>query len=310
MTHLTEPPMSTARTLLLLLAITLAGPACTPTTPSPETFDVGMLRVERTGRQGQTAVILIPGLFSGAWAWEREAALLAPSYDVYTLTLPGFDGRARDDDDSLMTRAAAAIAELLRTRRLDHPVIVGHSLGGTLAVLFAETYPDQAGAIIAVEGGRPIAPTAAEREQQIKASVAPYVGIPDSAFGPVLRREMLQYIIRDSAEVDRVERLAARSDRIAVIRWMQEAEGLDLSPDLRRITVPLTAIIPFDAVIDPYQGFTSEGAKRDAYVEWLAPAPRGSVVMIPNARHFVMFDQPAAFDRALLEAIAATTKEM
>lgn len=294
-----------------LVAVAILAASCRPAAPAavgpPETFEVGMLRVERTGPRGRDPVILIPALFCGPWQWERQIAALATTHEVFTLTLPGFDGRPRDDGDSLMARAAADLADLLHAREIDHPVIVGHSLGGTLALLFAERYPDQARAIITVDGGRPVAPTAAEREARIRASVAPYIGIPDSAFGPALRNHMLQYVITDDRNVAQVERLAARSDPTAVVRWMESALALDLTPALRDVTIPLVAIIPFDSVIDPYQGFMSEAAKRTAYVEWLAPAPRGSVVMIPNARHFVMYDQPEAFDRALLRAIAEVT---
>jgi pimeloyl-ACP methyl ester carboxylesterase len=135
-------------------------------------------------------------------------------------------------------------------------------------------------------------------------SVAPYVGLQSGqALGAGLRTNMLQYVITSKADVDSMERLAARSDPAAVVDWMRAALLLDLSPRLRDIPIPLTEIVPSDSVIDPYKGFVSETAKRAVYEKWLAEAPHGSVIMIPNSRHFVMLDQPGDFDRALYAAI-------
>jgi pimeloyl-ACP methyl ester carboxylesterase len=291
--------------VLLVAPATFSAPthAAPPRIPH-ETFTVGMLRVERSGTPGRTALLFIPALFCGPWQWQREIGALAPDYDIYTVTLPGFDGRARDTRDDLMTRAASAISQLIRTRHIDRPIIIGHSLGGTLAVLFAETHAREARSIIAVEGGYPVAPTPSGREQRVDASVAPYVGIAQSAFGDSLRTHMLQYVITRPTAVDSMERLAARSDPAAVVDWMRAALLLDLTPRLGGIEVPLTEIVPFDSTIDPYQGFASEAAKRTAYATWLAHASNGSVIMIDHSRHFVMVDQPGAFDQALFSRIA------
>lgn len=273
-----------------------------------QTFDVGMLRVQRLGTPGRTPIIFIPALFCGPWQWQREIAALSDRYDIYALTLPGFDGRPRDTGGDLLNRAASDISKLITSRKLDHPVVVGHSLGGTLAVLFGATFPDETRGIIAVEGGYPVAPTAEGRAQRINATVAPYIGVSRAAFGDSLRKNMLQYTITSKADVDSMQKLASRSDPAAVVDWLRAALELDLTPQLHRITPPLTAIVPYDSTIDSYVGYATEAAKQDAYATWLRNAPRGSVVMINHSRHFVMLDQPAAFDSALFAAINGVEK--
>ena len=272
---------------------------------STETFVVGMLRVEHYGAPGRTPLIFIPALFCGASQWQRQIAALADRYDIYALTLPGFDGRPRDARGDLMGRATADIATLIRARHLDHPILIGHSLGGTLAILFAVHRSPQLRGVIAVEGGYPIAPTRERREEALRDATAPYRGIDPRAFGDSLGARMLQYVITSKSDADSVQAEAQRSDPAAVVDWMDAALRLDLTEQLAELTVPLTEIVPFNAKIDPYQGFATVADKRRAYESFLGHAPHGSLTMIEHSRHFVMIDQPQAFDHALYSAIEA-----
>lgn len=268
-----------------------------------ESFTVGMMRVDHFGTAGHTPIIFIPALFCGASQWQRQIAELSGRYDIYALTLPGFDGRPRDITGNLMNRAVADISTLIKIRHLDHPIIVGHSLGGTLAILFASSHAKEARGIIAVEGGYPVAPTAEAREKSVQQSTAPYVGIAAAALGDSLNEHMLRFVIRSKADADSVALVAGRSDPAAVVDWMKAALLLDLTPRLSLISIPLKEIVPFDSTIDPYQGFANIDGKRAAYIVFLAHAPDGSLAMIDHSRHFVMIDQPAAFDHALYSAI-------
>jgi pimeloyl-ACP methyl ester carboxylesterase len=270
-----------------------------------ETFTVGMLRVDHYGTAGRTPIIFIPALFCGASQWQRQIAALSDRYDIYALTLPGFDGRPRDTGGSLAKRATADISTLIKTRHLDHPIIVGHSLGGTLAILFAVDHSAEARGIVAVEGGYPFAPTAEGRKESLRQSTAPYRGIDRRAFGDSLNQHMLRFVISSQTAADSVQTEAERSDPAAVVDWLSEVALLDLTPRLSSITIPLREIVPFDAKIDPYQGFATRDEKVNAYNAFLAHAPQGSLRVIDDSRHFVMIDQPAAFDHALYSAIAS-----
>lgn len=313
----TSPLASALSAAVLCAALPFVARTSVPrrATPVAEAFDVGMMHVERFGTKGRQAVVFIPALFCGSWQWNREIDSLASRYDVYAVTLPGFDGRsfAAAGDTTppdLMQRAADDLSRLIRERRLAHPIVVGHSLGGTVAVLFGATHADQPGAIIAVEGGYPVAPTAAERATRVEASAAPYDSATSSTLATVLRARMLRYVITSPADVDSVAKYASRSDPAAIAAWLRAALSLDLTGQLPAITAPLLAIVPFDSTIDPYQGFASRAAKAEAYTTWLSHAPHGSLSMVAPSRHFVMFDQPAEFDDLLLTAIRQRTAQL
>jgi pimeloyl-ACP methyl ester carboxylesterase len=267
-------------------------------------FTSGIVEVERFGNRAGRSIVFIPALFCGSWQWNAQINDLSDRYDVLVVTLPGFDARPAIAGDALMQRAAASLHHLIVAHDLRRPVVVGHSLGGTLAVYFAEHYPHDATSVVTVEGGYPIAPTQAQRDAAVAKSTAPYANVAKNAVGRTIREQTLQYTITSEADVEAVEPLAARSDPAAIVAWMRAALLLDLTPGLSKITVPFTAIIPFDPEIDPYEGYKTLAAKRAAYDRWVARAPDGEVVVIDHSRHFVMFDQPREFESALEAVIA------
>jgi pimeloyl-ACP methyl ester carboxylesterase len=264
----------------------------------------GVLKVERFGNRDNRALVFIPALFCGSWQWNAQINNLSKEYNVLVVTLPGFGGRPMIEGDDLMARAAQSLHELIVNRHLRRPVIIGHSLGGTLAVYFAEHYPSDLTSLVTVEGGYPVALTQAARDAAVKKSTAPYEGLSQSEVGPVARKQTLQYTITQKSDVDTVETLAANSKPAAIVQWLQAAISLDLTTGLKRVTVPFTAIIPFDPDIDPYQGFKTAPQKQDDYTRWVGNAADGKVILITPSRHFVMFDQPERFEQALETAIA------
>lgn len=291
---------STVSMILLAAALLYVGVA----TPAPlATFDVGIARVNEYGNRAARPLIVIPGLACGPWIWDLQIAALAPEYDVFVLTLPGFDGRPMVKTDDLMQGAVTSIHTLIHSRRLTRAVVIGHSLGGTLTIMFGEMYPKDASNLITVEGGYPEAPTQKMRDAAVARAVTPYVGITQDQLGAALRTNMLQYTITRKSDVAAATLLAERSEPDAIVAWMKAALSLDLTAGLRKIRVPLTAIVPFDSVIDPYVGFNTAAEKLHAYQRWVAHAQNGEVVMILGSRHFVMIDRPDEFEAAIERAI-------
>jgi pimeloyl-ACP methyl ester carboxylesterase len=275
-----------------------------PRTVAPaQRFNVGILSVERFGKPGAVPLIFIPALYCGAWQWNGQVSLLASRYDLYVVTLPGMDGRPRIEPDHLMERAVASLARLIAERAMVKPIVVGHSLGATIAVMFGEMHSGQAGGIIAAEGGHPVAPTAAAREAYVARAAAPFETADVASFDRTMR-STLRFLITSSRDVDTVAPLAERSDPHAIADWLRAALLLDLTPALHSIRAPFVEIVPYDASVDGYRGLPTLDAKRRVYATWVAHAPGGwAVVMIDRSRHFVMFDQPALFDRILSSEI-------
>lgn len=111
------------------------------------------LRVTVAGA-GET-VVLVPGLFGSAFGYRHLLALLpAAGYRALVVEPLGIGGspRPRDADYSL-TAQAERIAAVLERLGEGPAVIVGHSMGVSLALRLAVHHPERVRAVIALDGG-------------------------------------------------------------------------------------------------------------------------------------------------------------
>ena len=258
-----------------------------------ERFDINGMLVERHGQAG-TPMIFIPGLASGAWAWQDATRQFMADHVVYVLTLPGFDGSAARPGKP-MAAALASLDALITTRKLAKPVLVGHSLGGTLAIAHAEQHPGSVGAIVALDG-LPVFPGTEQMAQAARADMADGIkarmaGVTREGFAVQQAQYMRAVGVTDIGRADELARLSARSDPDATIAYMADTLALDLRAELPKITAPVLLMSPYFAA-DAAQGGPSEAAKADYYRSLMAGTAHLKVVSISPARHFAMFDQP------------------
>ena len=97
------------------------------------------------GSRGMTAILLVHGAWHGPWCWDDFAARLSErGHDVRTVQLRGHDQRP----DRIWHRVLSYVDDLARAAAdfPDHPVVVGHSLGG----LVTQKYLERAAAPAAV----------------------------------------------------------------------------------------------------------------------------------------------------------------
>jgi pimeloyl-ACP methyl ester carboxylesterase len=258
-----------------------------------ERFDIGSLQVERHGATGRP-LILIPGLASGAWAWQDMLRELKGEHVMYVVTLPGFDGRAPVPGNGIAA-AQAALHQLITTRKLASPVLIGHSLGATLSLALAQTHPQAVGGVVAIDG-LPVFPgTEALQLEERKIMAAGMqkrvADMPAASFAPMQQQYMRRVGVIDMHQADALAKLTSRSDPAAVAQYMGEVLALDLRSELPKITAPVLLIAPYFEV-DAQQGEQTEAAKQDYYQSLMAGTPALTVVSFAPSRHFVMFDQP------------------
>lgn len=292
--------------------------AAAPDRPTPRTVStVGTLRVEAYG-SGSPALIFIPGLACGSWAWDSAVRTYAATHAVYVLTLGGFDGLPPPTGPALDS-ADASLLQFIGTAKLDRPVIIGHSLGGFLALRFATEHPALLRGVVAVDG-TPVFPplaqaTADERRASADRIAAQLTPLTHEQFAAG-ERGLMPTLVTDPGDAERLAALESKASPVATGSYAHDLYAADLRPQLAAATVPILEVAPVPktpAAFEPPSAATQTIEQRSAayqsFYESLFPgAPNVRVVTIADSLHFVQYDQPKALYDAVSAFIASTDK--
>ena len=112
----------------------------------------GHRAVYRTVGSGPT-VVLIHGMINSSRHWEAVAQRLAGSYTVIAPDLIGHGEAATPRGDYSLGAHAAAIRDLLTTIGVELATIVGHSLGGGVAMQFFYQFPQRTERLALISSG-------------------------------------------------------------------------------------------------------------------------------------------------------------
>ena len=262
-------------------------------------FDVGSIHVDQYG-SGDPALILIPGLTDSAAVWSATIAHFAPQHTIYAVTLGGTGGRAAPQAP-LLDKADADLTALITQHNINRPVVIGHSMGGHLALQLAGEHSNILRGVISVDG-TPVLPgyensTPAQRSAAATQMTAPMRGITAAQLESAERQMILPYMTQ-ARNLDAVAAAGSGADPAATAEYLQEMFLADLRPQLSNIAVPLLVLMPFDASIDPQNPqtpFKTAAQKQQFYMGLFANAKTAKITTVNNSRHFIMYDQPEQF---------------
>ncbi|MEA3030863.1 MAG: hypothetical protein QOJ53_1319 [Sphingomonadales bacterium] len=265
------------RRILILSGLALAFAAAPA---AAQRFAPTRFSVEVSGRGPD--VILIPGLTSGREVWRATAAAL-PGYRYHLVQVAGFAGEPARGNvrGAVVAPLADELARYIVESRLDRPAIVGHSMGGTLAMMIAARRPDLVGRIMVVD----MLPQPAGLLGGDAREMAPLADLLGTSGG----RRLFSSFMGAFSPPDAAAR---RSDPDVVGRAVRELATIDLTGELPRIRAPFTVLY---ASPDPQARAAIDRSFARAY----ANAPRARFVRIDGSGHMVMLDQPARFRAAL-----------
>ena len=111
--------------------------------PSPRFMTAGGRRIRylRTGPEEGVPVVLVHGFGGDLHNWLFNQEALATDHPVYALDLPGHGGSQKDVGDGTIGALAHMTCESLGALNLDQAHLVGHSLGGAIALAGAIAEP-------------------------------------------------------------------------------------------------------------------------------------------------------------------------
>ncbi|MCX6591548.1 MAG: alpha/beta hydrolase [Acidobacteria bacterium] len=272
-------------TLSTLTTLTLLSAPAPATTPS---FGV---QVTGKGRP----VILIPGLASGGATWDSTVAHLKGRFECHVLTLAGFAGQpplSNRGDAPFLDTVRRDIITYIRTQKLAKPVIIGHSLGGAMALWLGETEPDLVGELVIVDSA-PFLPELMMPGATVE-SMKPMANAMREQIAsakPGSQDEYLKTMAHSKDDVARIVEWSRKSDAATVGAAMVELYTNDLRPALNQIKSRVLALSAWSA----YKDYTTRQRVFDNLTKQYSGVAKLTFELHDEAWHFMMFDEPAWF---------------
>ncbi|MGZ8998556.1 MAG: alpha/beta fold hydrolase [Allosphingosinicella sp.] len=278
--------------ILLVAALGLALPAGTafavpsaaPAARAPAAFAPTRFSVTIVGSGPD--VILIPGLAGSSDIW-RASVAANPGFRYHLVQVAGFAGTpARGNSrGAVVTPLAEEIRRYIVANRLSRPALVGHSMGGILAMTLAARHPRHVGKVMVVDmQPQPAAlvGTSASGVRGLADVLRQLSGTPDG-----------RWLVDSAIRMFGVpENTRNRSDRDVVSRAAHELALTDLTSELPKISAPMTVVY---ASLDDRMRSLADRTYRSAY----SAKPGTRFVRIDNSGHMIMYEQPRAFAAAM-----------
>lgn len=117
-------------------------------------FETGLqIGLRSWGNASQTTLLFLHGLGSSAASFTELANLLSPEYRIITLDLPGYGSSTAEQAEESFSVASLArwVKEAMEQLNIKDLHVIGHSIGGNIALAFAEIFSVQS--VVLLDGG-------------------------------------------------------------------------------------------------------------------------------------------------------------
>jgi pimeloyl-ACP methyl ester carboxylesterase len=244
-------------------------------------------------------VLLIPGLASSGAVWDDTVKQLCKARRCHVFTLAGFAG-VPAQPGPLLDNVDAALAAYIEQQHLKAPIVIGHSLGGFVALRLAIDHPADVGKLVIVDalpalGAVRMDSATPQQLHDFAPQMRAQLMAQDPAAYAAGQAQQIATMVSAPADVARVQGWGKQSDRVAVISAMTDMIGLDLRPRLSAVKAPTLVMGSWIA----YKDVSTMAQSRAVYERQYKPLAGVQIAMAPTARHFIMLDDPTWFETTL-----------
>ena len=246
------------------------------------------------GTEGRPAMLCVHGgAASGHW-YDYVAAGFTPDYHVRALDQRGHgDSEWADPPVYSYERFAADLNEVAERLDLRDFLLVGHSMGGTICLLYAATYPGRVGKLVVVDSTLHMTE---ERVARLRD-----VGTRQGSSYDTREELVTRFRLRpgdSTAAPEIVRRVAGYSARqFPDGRWRHKfdrniyamRESKDGLPCWNHITIPALLV----------KGSRSQRITPEVYAEVKSRCPQAELVEVSNSDHHITLDNPSGFVSAV-----------
>lgn len=261
------------------------------------------VKVEGTGPD----LILIHGFACSPEVWSGLAKEIGPGFRLHSVTISGFAGSPvpKTNPESYVKTIRDEIARYIDTEKLNKPILIGHSMGGLVSLLVASDPDPKVSKVIVVDSlpffsllFNPAATTemVLPRAQATETQIA---SLDDEGFARQVKSSAA-ILTKSDEKKDLLLNWAKTSDRKLYAKYFRELMAYDARPEIKTITCPVTVLQAYDEAMR-----IPEAQLKQVYTNAYADLKTVSIKPIPGSLHFIMWDQPKAFNEAVKEILGA-----
>jgi len=237
--------------------------------------------VIKTGK-GKQSIIFIPGFASSGEVWNETKAAFEKDFTCYTLTMAGFAG-VKPKPNPSFENWKAGIANYIKDNKIEKPILVGHSMGGGLALAIASDYPDLIGKIVVVDALPCLAalsdPSFKSKENNDCSPMVTQMAAMNETQFYDMQKQTMPRLLQDSSKLEMVVDWSVKSDRKTFSEVYCDFFNIDLRERISAIKCPSLILL-------------------ESYFINLKPAIEGQYEKLKTANfqyadkglHFIMYD--------------------
>ena len=196
--------------------------------------------VLKTGK-GKQSIIFIPGFASSGDVWNETKVNFEKDFTCYTLTMAGFAG-AKPQPNATFKNWENEIANYIKANKIEKPIVIGHSMGGGMALAIAADYPELISKIVVVDAlpclNALMDPSFKSKENNDCTSmVNQMTAMSDTQFYDMQKKTMPR-LLDDASKLDMVVGWSVKSDRKTFAEMYCDFSNTDLRDKISTIKCP------------------------------------------------------------------------
>jgi N-formylmaleamate deformylase len=254
-----------------------------------------LFTVEVTGKG--KPMILIHGLYCSGEVWKETVAHYKDKYECHVITLAGFAGNAPNLRENFLAGVKDEVIAYVKTKKLNKPILMGHSMGGFLSMWAGLSAPGVFEKIIVVDANAYLAalqmpgatpesskPMAVQMRDMTAKQTPEQTAQAQAMFLPTM--------ITSPERIEQVKSMAMKSDAKTQGQVLYELYTIDLRKEVGTIDCPVL-------ILGAYIAYKNYGVTKEmvlkSHTDQAALIKNVKIELNDIAKHFIFYDDEPWF---------------
>lgn len=241
-------------------------------------------------------VLLFPGFACTGEVWDDTVVELSKNYECHIFTLAGF-GTVAPIEKPWLIKIKEGVKEYVKNQKLKNPIIIGHSLGGSLGLWLAIEEENPYSKLILVEAlpsiGALFMPNFKREDMRYDSPRNNQMLQMNTVAFESMAEQMANGMTLNEDKKSQIKNWIIQADRETYVYGYTDLLKLDLRNDIAKIKIPVIVL----AATHPYGKEMVEKTYKKQYQN----LETYDIEYAENAAHFIMYDNPSWFLTQLIK---------